>query len=1716
MCAPGTEGCPCTAGQSCGATASGTALLCVSDTCVKASCAAGQAGCPCRGDGSCADGLCVRGFCVAADSVNPPLSPTCFSPCSSGATLAGGTYVACAADGLMPRCLDGKICSSGSCVAQGASAPSCAGELDCPDFQTCIDGRCYSNCASNSDCSTGRKCYRHVCRATCTASAESCPTGTSCFTTDGQTGYCLPIRLSEGIAPPAIAGTYQLSSDAVAFTNTRPGAQIVLTNDAPIGLEFTVRKLDHVEFPAAGPVRVEAAPLAWLAMGAGVPPARVQELKVFVDGNGGTVTLELASAAHPDLARWEGRLEVSSPMLGRRTIFLGYTSQPEGRWTGKMHYFASFGAAGLDRWLEDREDPGALALVGNAFIQRWGALRQGRIPLDEFQAAVAATLSGSWAWASVREGCSGTAAACYPFHRPPGFAAYSDSLAAYPIPTAVSELPIAVNLRASGEDPRRLEGKIVTAESLQYAGDPAITLTFAADPTACSQTVGTACLALLQALDAEIRIGGRYVTTANDTSCARAPAGGFRQQRVPWLVPGFQEGTEVDPPTGLRYRHECRDELLPFGTGNEALNASLAQSNPIPDGRPRVRRLDLVDGALVNQDTLFVIFRERFEGSFPESGGDGFAAYGFMTLTRSAAELDGAAYQGHAPSDPRPAAEGVLDTACRPGVVAAVLGPGVAITSGNASALAIGMLDGLAPGPAPMVLTAASAEKVHYLCHDTGLLDGGPNDTEGLDLKEKCPVGSHVTYFTAALGRDAIAAEPCQRNGSCQNTLDLWIANGTHGIRVNPVWRCAVANQVFCDSNRLDLRAEKVFYAGGSGAPVFVPLLSAIDEAFRYKTRFQSRTGATVGFAPEICVPGSNAIPYCYDPPAIGEARARVDCAVDLYSKRHAWLDAESRTRLKAFLGMAFGYAQDHTSGQPVVRDGFEKLNAELLIMLGDEAYTRAFASRFDLAGSRTLSFEGSRFEPGGIDLAGGAGNEMYNLYKAAQYYGMALDRFHAMSPLVWQSVRGDVSRNFITVETVTTYFDRLIRASTQRSRTWSEIAKRYQSFNRPDLARRVAERAYAAAYLESVVLSRLMLGVVSVADAAKRDQIANRAELAALGYRAALLDMRDVYARIKDEPTYFGRAPDFIPFPALEPGDVNAFTKTLAGAKASAAVAARKEESALSSTRAFDTDFAQFQAELVRLRTNYESQLGDLCGTFVADGGAVHPATRAYGELSAIGRLLGDPCGFAGNGRLHTAMAGLELLELEMKKVARRYDRVFEEIEIEAERLGAQCALGLQLADYRWTQAGRVNDLQSTIASSRNQQALIGRQVQKIQNVAQLMNCSLGVSTSCAGAAAGAALLAATYQVADVASTSLDREIADAEASIGELQRATARWETVHQCDVMRTDSDAQVKRQLLELKDIDLDALKTQYQVRLALAEIEQLRNQATRLQAEQEEMQQQTINVEAARNDPNVRIYKNDAVILADETFQAAVRGAYEATRVFEYYTSQSYARLGELFLIRMVAHGDYNLEAYLAELEAAYREFQQQYGNPDTRVEILSLRDDVLAIPRLDGAGRALTQSERIALFRERLGSASYVDERGYVAVPFATTLARLSPLTRNHKVLALEAELIGSDVGDTIGRVYVRQRGTGMVLSVAGARNHYRLPERTAVVNAFFNGVRVFGGEVYRSDRMRDRPFVNTHWEVVLNLKDERANQDIDLTSLTDVRLYVYYTDFTRL
>jgi hypothetical protein len=324
------------------------------------------------------------------------------------------------------------------------------------------------------------------------------------------------------------------------------------------------------------------------------------------------------------------------------------------------------------------------------------------------------------------------------------------------------------------------------------------------------------------------------------------------------------------------------------------------------------------------------------------------------------------------------------------------------------------------------------------------------------------------------------------------------------------------------------------------------------------------------------------------------------------------------------------------------------------------------------------------------------------------------------------------------------------------------------------------------------------------------------------------------------------------------------------------------------------------------------------------------------------------------------------------------------------------------------------------------------------------------------------------------------------------------------------------------LSLLTNDIEIQKARLALQIAISQIKEQQDAAKVLIQQENEAEQLAIDTAAALNDPNSRIYKNDDILNADRTFQAAVAEAYKATKVYEYYTSQSYAHLGDLFLVRLIEHGDISLNNYLDRLAASYATFQESFGNPDLRLAVISLRDDVFSIPRLNAkTATPLCLSDRVQFFRQAIQDVSLVDDHGYITKDFGTALKQLSPLTADHKIVYILAEFVGSDVGDDLGRVYLTQKGTGTVHAVDGTDIFYGFPARTAVINSFFNGNQPYADvsagasqSIYLNDKLRDRPFLNSDYQLLLNMKDEQVNQDINLNSLEDIRLYIYYTDFT--
>ncbi|MBL8919179.1 MAG: hypothetical protein JNJ54_09990 [Myxococcaceae bacterium] len=1755
-------------------------------------CTPGSAGCACNTNDACGAGLvCTAGLCLGTAQL-PPATPKCFTACSADTRSPDGGRLACGPDRLLEGCLDGLVCNRGTCGMPGGAPRACTQDLDCPGHQVCLTGACYSNCDVNADCGSGLGCYRHACRPPCTVGRVPCGAGMACTADDGQQGFCTPVGATATSLAAPVPGGFSLPTDALELSNVQPQGTFVISSKSAVPETLTIRKLWHSATSASGVVeRVEApraadggtgyrtcdplrneCPLPWLSLQApGVASTQAATITVNLNprcidpavrpdaGGVPCPTVSVGNAGGTNFVRWEGELEITARDSTER-VFLRYLQRPDGQWTGSMYYFGTFNNQGLDGWINapNKGVASAATNVANAFIRKWTGLRTAsgvNDGWDEFLAVLTSTREESWRFDAVKQAClragQPPGAACFPYTK--GLRAYEQNIVTNPIPSGISELPIAMNLKVNAMDPTLFEGRVVSSLAMHYPGNPGVALQLASDPTRATSCASADCLLYLKDLNTVApnvnrlvsTVGGRYLST--DGTCRQ----GFVPVEVPWLVPGFTEGTRST--TGGLTRVECRDNELPYAPatvpGAPGLNVSLAGGNPVPDGNPRRRTMRFLDGALVNQSELFLIFEESFDSFIPDAGTTGRAtAYGFMRLRRSPAALTPNDFTGLVEATstrPQPTPPGATCDA--------QLQSDLGIGPATSASVRLNTLLGSTAGFTQVTNTAA----VHYFCEDTGLFNGGAGDNgSATATRVACPPGSKVTFFnvcatdTGPCTRTvaSIANEPCQtqlvpdpanvtcrdnsecRSGkcgtggvcqraSCGDTLRAWKANNAvvqeGGADEQPLLFTCNSGTAPCDNNRLDLRADKTFFRRqASTQRVSLPLPALIDAAFRYKTRFRSSlSGSTVGFAPVQCRRGSNAVPYCYDPPQIDEARKRVDCLVNLYDDAAAYgaLQPAERTLLINTLKEAFS---EGAGG----RDGFERLNAELLIMLGDESLTAAYASRFDLAAAGGATFRGSLFEPSGIDLSGVAGAEMANLYQAVQYYQLALDRMYRLGPDLQVSLARETSSagtGFLTSQSVTTWLERLVRAASQKSRAWGEVARRYQTFNRPDLARRVIERAYVSTWLESALLNRLLLDIMARSTPAQLPQLQTTLTRTQRNFRLALIDMRDVYSQISSDVNFFGYAPDYVPFPAVDTGSTSAFTAydiLSALARQRLDLAKTREQTALTFGKQGKVDAAQFQSELTTIRNTYENQLADVCGTFTTPDGRVWPAIRKYAGLSDQTTLVGDPCGLLGNGAIHNVVINLRDARQKFQGAQVSFSNLNSEIEIERGRAATQCGLATSLAEFQYDTAIGVANVQQKIEIARAAMAATAGVVNAFTQSLNTLSSASAETLPIAGPAAVTTQLALSGVA--IAQEVVDLEIANLNREIAETQAGTFTAIGANQCAAIDADSGATVEKLFLSMRLARLESLRAMNDIAIAAGDLQKLRNNAQRLQVQQEEAEQLAIDVVAAQNDPNVRIYQNDAIINADVSFNAAMAAAYRLTRVFEYYTSQSYAKKEQLFVIRMVTAGQYNLENYLLELDNAFNDFEEQYGNPDLRVLSLSLKEDIFRIPLLGSTPASLSEADRNKLFTERLLDVSLRDANGYLVIPFSTELSQLSPLTLNHKVRHVEVDLQGVLLGDPTARVYVRMSGTGSVRNVGDDVDFYLFDPRLGVVNASLNGVKPYDPEVYRNYRFRDRPLVNSQWELILNTRDEPANRDVQLQTLTDVRLLFYYSDFT--
>lgn len=1349
---------------------------------------------------------------------------------------------------------------------------------------------------------------------------------------------------------------------------------------------------------------------------------------------------------------------------------------------------------------------------------------------------------------------------------------YVTELNEAPIPTGASKTPIALNLlEQSDGNENHWVGRIDSSVATQLPGNPLVKLGFES-PTpgnsdACDPSITSHCVAFLDAFEASQKLGGRYVPPPNAAGCVD----GFELRVEPLLVPTFVRGVDRDPMTNNFTRRVCVDTRLPHTLGDppdgalEARNLNIARANPTFNGQIFEHDIEFLDGALIDGEEMLILVRQKIPSLVHVNQDRTSYVYGYLHLTRQPTRvvLDGKegdtipeAFVGNEPRESLMEVNYTRGARCSPELLEDLLGPNPLLNTGTAPVLIEHLVRGGRPAPNAH-LSPSGTEQVHYLCEDTGLFDGGPGNTakwgegnigpnddsclfsrngicedgganstaskcsEGTDITDcggrhtdtrvDCPRTSRVIFFTldAPVAPD-LASEPCQQSGTCNARLTQWQTNNTAFLlQVNPSWLCEDASATYCDTNTLDRRAGKIFFPAQTEGVHFLPLRAEIDEAFRYKRRFEERSESDTSFVPALCTEAAGQTPYCYDPRRINVISDRVDCLLELYDRYYADGDngdAVVADKLRSYLKENFATREEGGNGgdPALIEQGFETLRAELLIMLGDDMMTQALTAKHRGQRAPAAPFEGFRLEPGGIQLSGAAGYEMFRLHQAMQLYDMVIERLHTLAPATGKAIdtrKVSTDRSFVTREMAFHYLDRIARASTQRAFVMSEIVTRYHRFGEPALARSVLERAHTRTSLESAALIALIREVndlTAYSDAARSKELLDSTQR---GYYAALIALDGARKELDRGLDAHHLGAEEVPLPSLPAAAQNAWVEqALSYAKLTVNVAKSMEQAARQTVPEHDVDATALDAELTRKLERYESELRQLCGEISDDeDGALLPAIVRFAHRDSDAALLGDPCGLAianrgglEPGDIQAAFDALATHTKNMQQVSEQLLHAQHLLDVERERAASMCNEALELDDYSFEVDGEELTAPVPFALATAERERATRLRALASRALELRACT---SDKPACRAARATLDATLAAIPGLELASQD-EISTLRTLYHDLNDPTGRAGWSGECEGRTIDADVRMRELLAELVALHMTLQREEQDVLEAATHIERLWQRATTLQLSWHEDLSLAADLDATLRSPTSRIYQESAFLEADETFNTAHEAVYRLMLLFEHASQQTYADRALILTTRIASTGTNNLEALLQDLEVAILAFEEERGQPDARVLSLSLRDDILGIPRIDADGDATSIDRRAADLRGLLEETARRDASGRIVIPFSIDppMTSLVGTTHDDRIAGFEIEIEGSSTTSIAGAL--RARGISIT----------RRADDTTAYNAFESAPSaITTGAQMQGRAFAEQPLANSTWELAIE-------PDVDLGTLSDIKIVVHSTN----
>ncbi len=615
------------------------------------------------------------------------------------------------------------------------------------------------------------------------------------------------------------------------------------------------------------------------------------------------------------------------------------------------------------------------------------------------------------------------------------------------------------------------------------------------------------------------------------------------------------------------------------------------------------------------------------------------------------------------------------------------------------------------------------------------------------------------------------------------------------------------------------------------------------------------------------------------------------------------------------------------------------------------------------------------------------------------------------------------------------------------------------------------------------------------------------------------------------------------------------------------------RELDALSARRSYEMSLNGYKQQLNDSLDKYDSQLAQLCGVSVREITAeATSAGETVTEAVLLQRLL-DRCGLYG-GDIYSQRKTIEQADLRIEQASARQSALNERVNIEMDRVRSVTATQAEIAEV-YTSFGEKRAA-NTIAVEKARQAEAAeerRRAAKKSLWGSIAKIGLAVGGAVLAPMTGGATLAITAKIAlgnaitaekgNIASaigglmtsgsednSAVDRTVAlRAERDkLDAMEKAQVQYKTM---DIERTNSAAQIKSWLTEMHQIQIDGMIAESAADQETARLRTMIESVYRIASDRS----RALNMLAANAfaDPTQRLERDATAVVAEQTFEELLRYTYLTAKAFEYETNVSYAPLARLFAIRSVYQArDFNggIERFLTDMDVAYNDYRASVGNPQPRQDIISLRRDIfgladpyyigscsvaggacesgrgtcLADPR-SGDLRCKSNADARTLFRQKLLDGGFTDSKGRLSIPFATNVNPGNPIFStnifNDRIKSIRVDLIGSNLGDDQGVVYIEQGGTSFVRTPAGfagsanesVRQWNVRPWRAAIA-ASFNGQFSLPPEVVNNTELFGRSVAFANWAVVIDRTNEPRNTDIDFSTLEDIRIIVLHEGYT--